>query len=158
MKELSENATTYLNTIMEKYESSQKQILKGQEAAYERLCDLRNVQKFIPNENLIKEQAKIEDIEFGQDFISFKAPMAGKVTLKIIDRESPKMVKFGVEGAPVAANLWVQLVGVAEADTRMKLTVKAEIPFMLKPMVGGKVSEGLERLADILKFMLEAND
>ena len=143
---------------MEKYESSQKQILRGQERSYEKLCDLRNVEKYVPKDASILEQAKLEDIEFGQDYISFKASMVGKVTLRIIDRESPKMVKFGVEGVPVAANLWVQLVGVAEADTRMKLTVKADIPLMLRPMVGNKLKDGVEKLADLLKFMLEADD
>lgn len=143
---------------MEKYESSQKQILRCQEKAYEKLCNLRNIEKYVPKDASILEQAKLEDIEFGQDYISFKANMVGKVTLRIVDRESPKMVKFGVEGVPVAANLWVQLVGVAEADTRMKLTVKADIPLMLRPMVGNKLKDGVEKLADILKFMLETDD
>jgi len=143
---------------MEKYESSQKQIIKGQEAAYERLCDLRNIEKFLPKNDMLKDQMKIEDVEFGQDYISFKAQMAGQLTMRIIDRESPKMIKFGLEGSPVPVNLWIQLVGVSENDTRMKLTVKADIPLMLKPMIGNKLGEGVERLADVMKIIVEAND
>lgn len=139
---------------MEKYESSQKQILMSQDAAYERLCDLRNFEKYMPANDSMKEQFKVEDIEFGQDYISFKASMMGKVVLRIIDREAPKMLKFGVEGSPIAMNLWIQLVGVSEADTRMKVTVKADIPLMLKPMVGNKLGEGVERLADTIKAIL----
>jgi len=141
---------------MDKYESSQKQILKGQEEVYARLSDLRNFEKYMPQDGAMKEKFKIEDVEFGQDYISFKADMAGKVTMRIIDRETPKMVKFGVEGSPVAVNLWIQLVGVSEMDTRMKVTVKADIPLMLKPMVGNKLGEGVERLADMIKMILES--
>ena len=143
---------------MEKYESSQKQILKSQDRTYEKLCDLRNLEKYCPKDAETMKQVEMDDIEFGQEYISFKVKMVGKVSLRIIDRESPKMVKFGVEGLPVSANLWVQLVGVSETDTRMKLTVKADIPLMLKPMLNSKLKEGIERVADVLKFMLEAND
>jgi len=141
---------------MEKYESSQKQILKSQEAVYERLGNLKNYEKFMPSSDMMKEQMKVEDLEFGDDYISFKANMVGRVTLRIIDREAPKMLKFGMEGVPVAMNLWIQLVGVSEADTRMKLTIKADIPLMLKPMIGNKLGEGIERLADVIKIIAEA--
>lgn len=140
---------------MEKYESSQKQILKSQEAAYERLCDLKNFEKNLPANDAIKEQLKLEELEFGNDYIAFKVSMVGRLVLRIIDREAPKMLKFGIEGAPVAMNMWIQLVGVSENDTRMKMTIKADIPLMLKPMIGNKLNEGIERLADVVKYVAE---
>lgn len=143
---------------MEKYESSQKQIMKSQEAAYERLCDLKSFERLIRMNDAMKEQFKVDELEFGNDYIAFKIEMAGRVVLKIIDRESPKMLKFGIEGVPMAVNMWIQLVGVSETDTRMKITIKADIPLMLKPMIGNRLNEGVERLADMVKYVAESNE
>lgn len=138
---------------METYESKQKRILKNQATVYEELTDLRNVEKYL--QNVPKEMMdKAKDVTFEADCISFNADMVGRVEMKIVDRETPKMVKFGFVGIPVNANLWVQFVGVSEMDTRMKVTVKADIPFMLKPMIGNKLEEGVERFADMLAMTL----
>lgn len=46
-------------------------------------------------------------------------------------------------------NAWIQLKQVAENDTKLKLTMKAEIPAMIKMMVDKKLQEG-NAMADIL--------
>ena len=140
---------------MNTYESKQKQIRKEQGAIYDRISDLRNAKPYV--DAIPKDmKGEMQDIEFTDDSVSFKAGMVGKVTMRIIDRSAPKMLKFGVEGVPVQANLWIQLVGVSENDTRMKVTVKADIPLMLKPMIGNKLEEGVERFADMLAGVLNS--
>ena len=64
------------------------------------------------------------------------------------------MLKFGADNFPIQFNFWIQLVGVAEYDTRMKLTLKADIPFMLKPMIGNKLDDGIERMADMIAMIV----
>lgn len=139
--------------FMTTYESKQKQIRQEQGLIYDRISDLRNAKPYV---DAIPADMKkdMEDIEFTEDSVSFKANMVGRVTLKIIDRETPKMLKFQVEGIPLAANLWIQLVGVSENDTRMKVTVKADIPLMLRPMIGNKIGDGVEKFAEMLAFSL----
>ena len=138
---------------METYESKQKRILKNRETVYAEMTDLRNVEKYL--QNVPQEMKdKVKDMTFEEDCISFNADMVGKVEMRIIDREMPKMVKFGFTGIPVNANLWVQFVAISENETRMKVTVKADIPFMLKPMIGNKLEEGVERFADMLAMTL----
>lgn len=138
---------------MKTYESKQKQIRKEQGAIYDCISDLRNAKPYV---DAIPADMKkgFEDIEFTEDSVSFSANMVGRVTLKIIDREAPKMLKFQADGIPMAANLWIQLVGVSEDDTRMKVTVKADIPLMLRPMIGGKIEKGVEKFAEMLAFTL----
>ena len=138
---------------MNTYESKQKQIRAEQGAIYDRISDLRNAKPYV--DAIPAEMRKeVQDIEFTDDSVSFKAGMVGRVTMRIIDRTAPKMLKFGMEGIPVQANLWIQLVGVSENDTRMKVTVKADIPLMLQPMIGNKLEEGVERFADMLATVL----
>ena len=63
---------------------------------------------------------------------------------------SDDTVKFGAEGIPMDANFWIQLKELAPNDTRIKLTVKADIPMMFKMMIGKKLQDGLDQAADML--------
>jgi carbon monoxide dehydrogenase subunit G len=76
--------------------------------------------------------------------------LAQKITLAIVDRIENDTVKFGVEGIPMDANLWIQLKEAGVADTRIKLTIKADIPMMFKFMVEKKLQQGLDQAADML--------
>ena len=76
-----------------------------------------------------------------------------KLTVRIVDREENKTLKFGIDNVPVQMNFWVQLKQVAEGDTRLKLTIKAELPMMFKMMFEKKLQTGIEQAADMLAQM-----
>lgn len=134
---------------MTTYESSQKQLFASQQEIYDKLSNLQNLEPFW-NAVPAKEKEKLENVAFTADTVSFAISPIGNVTLKIVDTEYPKTIKFGAENFPIQFNFWIQLVGVSDADTRMKLTLKADIPLMLKPMVGNKLETGIERIADVI--------
>ncbi|MBQ1797172.1 MAG: SRPBCC family protein, partial [Prevotella sp.] len=52
--------------------------------------------------------------------------------------------------SPMPFNLWIQVLPVTETTSKMKLTLKADIPFMLKGMVSRPLQDGLEKIADAL--------
>ena len=66
------------------------------------------------------------------------------------DREENKCVKFETEQSPLAFNLWIQVLPVSDTASKMKVTVQADIPFMLKGMVSGPLQDGVEKIADAL--------
>ena len=68
----------------------------------------------------------------------------------IVDRIENDTIKFGAEGIPMDANFWIQLKEVNPTDTRIKLTIKADIPFMFKMMLDKKLQTGLDQAADML--------
>ena len=72
------------------------------------------------------------------------------IKLRIIEREEPKCVKFETEQSPMPFNLWIQVLPVDANNSKMKVTVKADIPFMLKGMVAGPLQDGVEKIADVL--------
>ena len=76
--------------------------------------------------------------------------LAQKFTIRIVDKEPCKTIKFGVENLPMKANLWIQLKQVAEQDTRIKLTIKAYIPMMFRMMFEKKLQQGLDQAVDML--------
>ena len=84
---------------------------------------------------------------------SVSVPPVGKVTLKIIEREELKCIKFEAENSPVPFNLWIQLLPVTETTCKMRVTVKADIPIFLKPMIGNKLKDGVDKIADVLAML-----
>ena len=80
---------------MNTYESKQKQLFKPQAEVYAMLSDLTQLEKYaaaLPAEH----KDKIKDLNFTTDSISFKVDMLGEVVLRIVDYETPKMLKFGL--------------------------------------------------------------
>ena len=133
---------------MSKFESGIKHIPHPQTAVYNALSDLSNLDK-------VKEKPpedKIKDLSFDSDSLTIGAPM-GSVSMRIIEREEPKCIKFATEKSPIAANLWIQIVPEGEDACKMKLTIKADINPFIKGMVSKPLQEGLEKIADVLAMI-----
>lgn len=133
---------------MSKFESSIKHIPYPQTAVYATLSDLSNIEKV--RDRLPAD--KIKDLQFDSDSVSINAPM-GSVTLRIIEREEPKCIKFAAENSPIAANLWIQIVPEGDASCKMRLTIKADLNPFIKGMVAKPLQEGIEKIADVLAII-----
>lgn len=131
---------------MTKFESSIKQIPYAQDAVYRMLSDLSHIEKV---RDRIPED-KIKDFRFDQDAISLKADPVGELRLRIIEREEPKCIKFETEQSPIPFNLWIQILPVDAATSKMKVTVGAELNPFIKGMVKKPLQEGVEKIADVL--------
>ena len=102
-----------------------------------RVCsDLRNLER-------VKElipQDKVQKVDgLGQ-----------KIGIRILDKEENDYVKFGIENAPVDGNFWIQMKAVDEHASRLKLTVKVDLPMMFKMMVGSKLQGALDQAAEAI--------
>ncbi len=93
---------------------------------------------------------KLQDFSFDSDSVQVSVPPVGTIKLRIIEREENKCVKFEAEQSPLPFNLWIQVLPVDDATSKMKVTVKAYIPIMLKGMVAGPLQDGIEKIADVL--------
>ena len=131
---------------MSKFESSIKQIPYPQAAVYRNLSDLSNLEKV---RDRVPED-KVKDFSFDRDSVSLNVDPVGLITLRICDREEPKCIKFETAQSPLPFNLWIQVLPVTETTSKMKLTLKADIPFMLKGMVSGPLQDGVEKIAEAL--------
>ena len=137
------------NTIMAetKYESKISSAPCPAAQIYRVLSNLQNIEKVC---DLIP-QDKVQELEIEPDRIRMKVDgLAQKITIAIVDRIENDTVKFGLEGIPMDANFWIQLKEVTPTDTRIKLTIKAEIPFMFKFMIEKKLQQGLDQAAEML--------
>lgn len=121
----------------------------SQEQVYGKLSDLNNLEAVkdrIPTD-------KVQDLQFDADTVSFSVSPVGRLSLRIVNREAPKCIKFEAVNSPLPFNLWIQLLPVTENECKMKLTIKAEINMFLKGMVSKPMQDGLEKLADMLAII-----
>ena len=131
---------------MTKFESSVKQIPYPVENVYRNISDLSNLERV---RDRIPED-KLQDFQFDSDSVQVSVAPVGTIKLRIIECEENKCVKFETEQSPLPFNLWIQVLPVSETESKMKITVKADIPFMLKGMVSGPLQDGVEKIADAL--------
>ena len=111
---------------------------------------LSNMQNLDRVKDLIPKD-KIQEMEVEPDRVRLKVDGLGqKITIAIVDRIENDTIKFGAEGIPMEANFWIQMKELSPTDTRLKLTVKADIPFMFKMMIEKKLQTGLDQAADML--------
>ena len=130
-----------------KYESKIGQILHNDQVVYAVLSNLENLQRF---SEMIPED-KVKEMEITSDYIRIKVDgVAQKFTIRIVEKEEYKTIKFGVDNLPMDINMWIQLKQMAEQDTRIKLTIKADIPMMFRMMFEKKLQQGLDQAVDML--------
>jgi carbon monoxide dehydrogenase subunit G len=131
---------------MTTFESEIKKVECDDKVIFDTLSNLNNLEKIIDR----IPRDKIKDLEYDCDSCSFSVDPVGKVGLRIVDREPCKTIKFGADNAPVDFNLWLQVKQVAENDSRIKVTMKAELPMMLKMMASKPLTEFVNKLAEAL--------
>ena len=132
-----------------KFESSIKPIPYPQQAVYDNISDLRNLEKV---KDRVPED-KVSDFTFDEDTVGINIQPVGELKLRIIEREEPKCVKFETVQSPVPFNVWIQVLPVDEQNSKMKVTVKAELNPFIKSMVEKPLQEAVEKIADALALV-----
>ena len=157
---------------MNKYESSVKTVYAPVERVYARLSDLNNIQPLKEKvddprfEELINSQVpadkrptpeqfqklrnNIRNLELTQDTLSGHIGPLGDITLRIVERAEPKLVKMELEGAPIQVTLWIQMLPNDENTSRLKVTIGAELNFFIRKMIESKLENAPEGLAQVL--------
>lgn len=133
------------------FESNVKHVSYSQERVYGVLSDLNNMERMRDKleEMKGKFEGKIEDLSFDRDSLSIKV-QGISLTLRIIEREPMKCIKFEGDKTPIPMNLWIQILPVSEEESKMKVTIRAEVNMFMKAMVSKPLQEGVEKLADML--------
>ena len=132
-----------------KFESSVREIPYAQQNVYDMLSDLNNLQRVrdrVPDD-------KLNGLTFDSDTVSMNVQPVGTISMRIIDREEPKCIKFETVSSPRPFNFWIQMLPVTETTSKMRLTIKAELNPFIKGMVAKPLQEALEKIADAMAMM-----
>lgn len=131
----------------QKYESKICSIPNDAHTVYSVLGNLSNLERV---KDMIPKD-KVQEIEIMDDAIRMKVDGLGqKFTIRIVDRIEDDTLKFGFDNLPISLNFWIQLKQVTPQDTRIRLTLKADIPFMFRMMIEKKLQQGLDQAAEML--------
>ena len=134
---------------MTKFESGVKVVPASQEAVYEKLSDLSNLEKVkdrLPENN-------VKSFSFAADSITIEVAPVGKITLQIGEKEPCKCIKFATTTSPWPFNLCIQIVPVTETECKMKHTICMDKNPFMKTMVQKPLQEGLAIMGDMLALI-----
>lgn len=159
---------------MTKYPSQVYTINATQEQAYARMADLRSFEALkavlsdpanleriaaqIPADQLSPEKLQqareqIEKMQFTEDTLTTDSQV-GNITLAIVERDEPKLVKLETQGAPVQATLWVQILPQGTYQSALKVTVGVEMNFFIRKMVEKHIKQAPDGIAAFLSNVL----
>lgn len=131
----------------QKYESHIESITAPVSYVYAVLSNLQNLERV---RDLIP-QDKVQEMEISTDCVRIKVDGLGqKITLRIVESVENDTIKFGIDNLPMQMNFWIQMKSVAPSDTRIKLTLKADIPIMFRMMLDKKIQQGINDAAVML--------
>lgn len=134
---------------MATFESKVKEIPYPQEAVYRLISDLNNLERIrdrIPTD-------KIQDFSYDSDSVTVNVPLVGTVSMRVVERTEPECVKFESVQSPMSFNLWVEVMPDDDNTSKVKVSVKADIPFMLAPLISGPLQDGLDKVVEALSMI-----
>ena len=130
-----------------KYESAVTKVAASAAQIYSVFSNLKNLERV---KDMIP-QDKVQEMEIEAESVRMKVDGLGqKITILIVDKTENEVIKYGVEGIPMEMNFWIQMKEVAPMDTRIKLTLKADIPMMFKMMLDKKIQQGINQAAAMI--------
>lgn len=139
-----------------KYVSKVATIDQNQQVVFEHLSNFENLSTYL-NSGLLEKitqtvpQIKITEFESDRDSCRFKITGMGLAEIRIVEREPPKTIKVEGEGnLPIGFTFWIQLVPATDLQTKMRLTLHADMNMMIKMMVGDRLQDGVNQLAETL--------
>ena len=162
---------------MTKYESQIYTVNATQQHAYERMANLKNfgalrqimeqpefVERLMANvpaehagkvtpEKIEEVRRQFENVVFSEDAVSFDSKL-GLITLAITEREEPKLVKLQGVGTPIDVTLWVQLLPLGAYQSKMKVTIGADVNFFIRKMVEKYLKQAPDGIASFLCYLL----
>ena len=118
--------------------------------------DIYTVLSDLSNLELAKEkipQDMIKDLSFDQDSCTITVDPVGKIKFVVVEREPNKTIKFQSEQLPFDVTMWIQLKASDDNETKMKLTIKADLNPFLKPMVSKPLQAGIDKVAEGLSTL-----
>jgi carbon monoxide dehydrogenase subunit G len=134
---------------MADFTSEVKTIPHSDDKIFAMLSDMSNLERVrerIP-------QDKIKDFTFDRDTCSFTVDPVGSIMFQIVEREPNKTIKFSTTNSPVPLLVWIQLKQVAANETKIKMTVRAELNPFLKPMVSKPLQEAVDKISEIVAHL-----
>lgn len=131
------------------YSSKPVEIPASIDVVYERISNVAAFQDKL-DQIPADVRAKMGDVSFRDDAIVIAAAPVGEITLRLLEKEPPRRVKFVAENSPVPIGLAINLADKGNSLTEATSAIEVDIPVMLKPLVGPKLQEAADKFGELL--------
>lgn len=120
-----------------------------QDALYQRMSDLSDIRARMDSapEDL---KAKLGTVNFPDaETLAFTAPGVGEMKFRIIDRTPCSLVRFLCDTGMMPIHVDIQLAPAGADATDVCASIEADIPAMLRPLIGGKLQEAADKFGEM---------
>lgn len=139
---------------MDSYKSDVVTINHPVELVYDKLSKPSSF-KNIANIDALPDEvkAKINDIKFGDDTISFVANPIGEVVLQVVERVEPSKVVLSAVKLPIPLNVVLSLDKADDATTHAVAEIQVELNMFIRPMVEKPLTDGAKKFGELLTVL-----
>lgn len=152
---------------MQNYESSQHTVSRPVNEAFNRLSDLSVLAELreklnnpeiaekldqVPEQYRGTVKSTLEAIKCDRDSLSLQTPV-GAITLRIVERQAPNLVKMQAENSPIPLNMSLNLKAASDTTTSLQVVIGADVNMFMRGMVSGPLSKAAEGLASVLAMV-----
>ena len=133
---------------MVEIKSKKAVVSKAPYELYMSFVDMRNFVQFLPDD-------KKEGVN--ADYDSIQAQIQGfNIGVKVTERVPYSKICYADDGAPFKFGVTLHFNPVADPyKTEFQIVVDAELNFMMKALLGGKIKDALDKMVDALVDMSE---
>ena len=96
---------------------------------------------------------KLQSVTFSNDGVSFNVPPMGEMRMLFTERVAPSRIVIGPESSPVPFSLAINIGEDAGGNATIQTAMDIELNMFLRQMVGGKIEEGIDRMAEMLTHL-----
>lgn len=121
----------------------------AQQALFERMTNLSDIRERMADlpDDL---KARLGTVTFpDDDTLAFTAPGVGEMKFRIVERNQPANVRFLCNTGMMPIYVDIDLIEAAEDATDVSASIEAEIPAMLRPLIGGKLQEAADKFGEM---------
>ena len=93
---------------------------------------------------------KLQSVTFSNDGVSFNVPPMGEMRMLFTERVAPSRIVIGPESCPVPFSLAINIGEDAGGNATIQTAMDIELNMFLRQMVGNKIGDGIDRMAEML--------
>ncbi len=134
---------------MSKYSGKPYRVNKPRTLLFEGLSNLSQIRDRIDTMPADLQQ-RLGTVNFpDNETLAFTAPGVGEMKFRIVERTEPESVRFLADTGVVPIYVTIGLAEAAVDATDVTATIEAEIPMMLRPLIGGKLQEAADKFGEM---------
>ena len=139
---------------MSVYSSEEIKLNAPASSVYDKLSNLENLRGMldkVPADRIPEDKRQMfENIKITPDTIEVPGGPMGNLVFRVVEKESPKLIRLKGEGIPIEMALVLHIKPLTDTTSGAKVDIDINIPAMLKPMIGGQIQKIANQFGEVL--------